>query len=349
MSTETTVQNLKINKLTKAQYDTITPSATEAYELTDLSSILDTIPDTTKLSYYGTCDTAASTRNKVVVCEGFALKTGISIRVKFTNSQNYSGSARLNVNNTGNITVQYISGAGSLRYCWRAGEIVSFTYDGTNWIMEDAGIASTSYYGYTQLNSSATSTSTSVALTPSALNDVMQNIVTDYPVYSATSAYAVGDKVRYSTNMYECNTAIAEGGEEWDATHWTQLPALTTQIDSKANNSDVIKKDGGSSQQTVSLSSGTGTTALGVKSRSTSSYISFNNSSGWIGSYGVSSDKKPVFYNGTGYTLAYTSDIPTIATSVSASSTNAQTVGAKLFYDTVGNIESALNTINSGS
>lgn len=41
MSTETTVQNLKINKLTKAQYDTITPSATEAYELTDLSSILD--------------------------------------------------------------------------------------------------------------------------------------------------------------------------------------------------------------------------------------------------------------------------------------------------------------------
>lgn len=40
--------------------------------------------------------------------------------------------------------------------------------------------------------------------------------------------------------------------------------------------------------------------------------------------------------------------IPTIATSVSASSTNAETVGAKLFYDTVGDIESALNTINSG-
>ena len=39
--TETTVSNLKINKLTKAQYDNITPSSTEAYELTDLSSILD--------------------------------------------------------------------------------------------------------------------------------------------------------------------------------------------------------------------------------------------------------------------------------------------------------------------
>lgn len=38
-----------------------------------------------------------------------------------------------------------------------------------------------------------------------------------------------------------------------------------------------------------------------------------------------------------------------IASSVSASSTNTVPVGAKLFYDTVGNIESALNTINSGS
>lgn len=41
MSTETTVQNLKINKVTKAQYDTITKSSTEAYEITDLGSVLD--------------------------------------------------------------------------------------------------------------------------------------------------------------------------------------------------------------------------------------------------------------------------------------------------------------------
>ena len=38
-----------------------------------------------------------------------------------------------------------------------------------------------------------------------------------------------------------------------------------------------------------------------------------------------------------------------IATSVSASSTNKQSVGAKLFYDTVGDIEAALHAINSGS
>jgi len=37
--------------------------------------------------------------------------------------------------------------------------------------------------------------------------------------------------------------------------------------------------------------------------------------------------------------------VPTIATSVSASSTNAETVGAKLFYDTCGNIESLINAL----
>ena len=35
MTTETSVQNLKINKLTQAQYSTITPSETEWYMITD--------------------------------------------------------------------------------------------------------------------------------------------------------------------------------------------------------------------------------------------------------------------------------------------------------------------------
>ena len=38
-----------------------------------------------------------------------------------------------------------------------------------------------------------------------------------------------------------------------------------------------------------------------------------------------------------------------IVSSVSSSSTNSKAVGAKLFYDTVGDIETLLNNINSGS
>lgn len=77
------------------------------------------------------------------------------------------------------------------------------------------------------------------------------------------------------------------------------------------NASNFIQKNGDSSTQTISLTSGTGTTALGIKSMATSSYISLSGSSGWLGSFGVTSNKRPAFYNGTGYTLAYTSEIPT--------------------------------------
>lgn len=40
--------------------------------------------------------------------------------------------------------------------------------------------------------------------------------------------------------------------------------------------------------------------------------------------------------------------VPNTVSSVSSTSTNADAVGAKLFYDTVGDIEAALHTINSG-
>lgn len=47
--------------------------------------------------------------------------------------------------------------------------------------------------------------------------------------------------------------------------------------------------------------------------------------------------------NGAGFITS--SAIPTIATSVSGSSTNAETVGAKLFYDTCGDIETLINAL----
>lgn len=85
----------------------------------------------------------------------------------------------------------------------------------------------------------------------------------------------------------------------------------TSVVSDGVANIECIQKNGGSSSQTISLTSGTGTTALGLKSMSTSSYISLTGTNGWLGSYGVSSSKRAVFYNGVEYTLAYTSEIPT--------------------------------------
>lgn len=214
------------------------------------------------LSYYGTCGTGASTQAKVVDCDDFVLETGVSIRVKFTNAQTYNGAPTLNVNGTGAKSVKSVGTTNSVRYSWLAGEVVDFVYDGTNYIMVDGGLASTTYYGCTKLASSATSTSTSTALTPASLNNVMQNIVTGYPVYSASSTYAVGDRVRYSWDVYECNTAITTA-EAWTAAHWTQVEDLQSQIDNKQDkltaganitiSNNVISASGGGTSTTVKV------------------------------------------------------------------------------------------------
>ena len=190
------------------------------------------LPDTSQLSYYGTCSTAAATQAKVVACEGFVLKEGVSIRVKFTNAQTYNGQATLNVNSTGAKGIVTNGTTKSVRYCWLAGEVVSFTYDGTSWIMEAAGIATTTYYGYTKLYTGAGSTSTSTALTPASLNNLVQLMVEPYPIYSGSATYEVGDRVRYGYQAWECITAITTA-ETWNADHWKAIDPIQTQLDDK--------------------------------------------------------------------------------------------------------------------
>ena len=40
------------------------------------------------------------------------------------------------------------------------------------------------------------------------------------PEYSATSAYSADEIVHHDGSFYQCKTAIAEGGEAWNAEHW---------------------------------------------------------------------------------------------------------------------------------
>ena len=99
--------------------------------------------------------------------------------------------------------------------------------------MIDKGTATTTYYGLTKLTTAATSTSEALALTPKALNSFAQNMIANYAVYSSSSTYNVGDRVRYSYNTYECITAITTA-EAWTAAHWKALDPLQTQIDEKS-------------------------------------------------------------------------------------------------------------------
>lgn len=119
--------------------------------------------------FYGTCATAAGTQAKVVTCANFVLANGAILFVKFTYGQTFNGAPTLNVNSTGAKPVKSVGTTDSVRYSWLAGEVVGFVYDGTNFVMIEGGIATTTYYGMTKLSSATNSTSTTLAATPSAV------------------------------------------------------------------------------------------------------------------------------------------------------------------------------------
>lgn len=87
-------------------------------------------------TYFGECTSASSAENKVVDIVGFDLVKGVSILVRFTNTNTASvGNITLNVTNTGAIPIKrygtnLLPSASDIM----AGMILQFVYDGFNWI-----------------------------------------------------------------------------------------------------------------------------------------------------------------------------------------------------------------------
>lgn len=88
-------------------------------------------------NYYGVCDTAAATAAKVVTCEGFVLKAGVRISVRFTNGSTMGATMQLNVNGTGAkyCGVYLYNGTWQTYANWcEKNEVLEFIYDGTYWV-----------------------------------------------------------------------------------------------------------------------------------------------------------------------------------------------------------------------
>lgn len=141
-------------------------------------------------AYIGTCDTAQGVPTKVVACTDFVLETGAVIYVKFTNAHVISALS-LNVNDTGAVAVTNAGEAGGMGALWKAGAVVEFVYDGTNWVMMDHVKATTSYPGIVALSNSTTSNSETAAATPKAVKAAYDN----GGVQSVTPDYSTGVKV----------------------------------------------------------------------------------------------------------------------------------------------------------
>lgn len=95
--------------------------------------------------YYGTSSTAAATETKAVNCSGFELETGAMISVKFTYANTATGTCYLDVNSTGAKRIRRSgSSTQAVNNIWDAGDIVTFVYDGSSWVLTgtEADIAS---------------------------------------------------------------------------------------------------------------------------------------------------------------------------------------------------------------
>lgn len=150
---------------------------------------------------YGTCATTPETAAKIVTCAAFdALVEGVTIHVKFTYA-NSTTSPTLNVNSTGAKTIKC---SGGLLPKWEIGDVVSFTYDGTNWVMNDAYYENTMYSTLTAAElTTGTSTATRV-VTPKVIADYVTSQMGDV-------AGALVYKGTVSVGSALLNTALKKG------------------------------------------------------------------------------------------------------------------------------------------
>lgn len=106
----------------------------------DEKFIPDTIARTEHIhNNYGVCSTGASTAAKTVQIDGFELREGAAVYVKFTNS-NSASNPTLNVSGTGAKPMyRYgttVMSTGTTTTGWSAGAVQVFIYDGTGWVRD---------------------------------------------------------------------------------------------------------------------------------------------------------------------------------------------------------------------
>lgn len=166
MPTETNLSELKINILTKEQYNNATKDANQVYMITDEEDAAGS-----KNVWYGTCTTAAATAEKTVTTDtgNFTLTAGNVVYVLFNTANTNTSAMTLNVDGTGAKSVYTISTTAISQYQIAPKEVVAFVYDGSAFRLQNGAVATTTYYGMTKLSSSTSSTSNSMAATPSAV------------------------------------------------------------------------------------------------------------------------------------------------------------------------------------
>jgi len=133
-----TIYRIEIESKTWAELINTKSNVNHTHSIDDI----DDVDAPALVNYYGTCSTSSSSPEKIVTVNGsFSLVEGVQVTVRFVNAPAYQGRGwTLNVNGTGakaiykyGTTGSYSSGDDS----WYAGSIVTFTYNGSAWIINN--------------------------------------------------------------------------------------------------------------------------------------------------------------------------------------------------------------------
>ena len=167
---------------------------------------------------YGTCNTAASTTAKSVVCsEATSLYTGLTITVKFSTA-NTVLAPTLNVNQLGAKAIWVDNAVTSTSNClfWNTNALITFTYDGTQWLVIDQP---SSYYV------ACTTAAATVAKVATVASSVVRKgttaTVTFTYAHNSTSnatLYITGTSTNANRTMYINGAAVNNtNGNSWSA------------------------------------------------------------------------------------------------------------------------------------
>lgn len=195
---------------------------------------------------YGTCSTAADTANKTVTLSDFdTLITGVTLHVKFTNS-NIAANPKLIVGTEGQAKSIYRYGTTvpgtTAATSWPAGAVVSFTYTGDAWIMND--------WNNTDTKVTQTATTTNATYELLFSNTANNNTLTEGARKTSTLTYNPSTKALVTggtVNGYTLAAASAKGVDTSIAANSTSINLPTSQAVSNFANTtlaDYARLDG---------------------------------------------------------------------------------------------------------
>lgn len=137
------------------------------------------------ITHYAVCATGATTADKTASIAGFSLETGASVNIKFS-SGNSVANPTLNISGTGAKTIKFFGTTDVANGAWSKEEIVSFAYDGTNWLMVGKGLATTARYGIVKLDAIPTQSSTNAPTSGGVYTQLASKAPLDSPALTGT-------------------------------------------------------------------------------------------------------------------------------------------------------------------